>query len=223
MDIRKTLLSMQDAKYRDFHARLMPNIDKNKIIGVRVPKIRTLAKEIKNDTGDFLEKLPHKYYEENNLHALLVSQIPDFDECIEKLNRFLPYVDNWATCDIMSPKSFKKNKEKLLLQIENWIKSGHTYTVRFGIEMLMTHFLDDDFDEKYLEQVSLIKSDEYYINMMIAWYFATALAKKWDFAVKYLEDARLSQWVHNKTIRKAVESYRITEKQKEYLKTLIIK
>jgi len=188
-----------------------------------VPKIRALAKQIKNDTGDFLEKLPHKYYEENNLHALLVSQIPDFDECIEKLNRFLPYVDNWATCDIMSPKSFKKNKEKLLLQIENWIKSGHTYTIRFGIEMLMTHFLDDDFDEKYLEQVSLIKSDEYYINMMIAWYFATALAKKWDFAVKYLEDARLSQWVHNKTIRKAVESYRITEKQKEYLKTLIIK
>jgi len=223
MDIQKTLLSMQDTGYRDFHARLMPNIDKDTIIGVRVPKIRALAKQIKNDTGDFLEKLPHKYYEENNLHALLVSQIPDFDECIEKLNRFLPYVDNWATCDIMSPKSFKKNKEKLLLQIENWIKSGHTYTIRFGIEMLMTHFLDDDFDEKYLEQVSLIKSDEYYINMMIAWYFATALAKKWDFAVKYLEDARLSQWVHNKTIRKAVESYRITEKQKEYLKTLIIK
>ena len=220
-DIQKTLLSMQDTGYRDFHARLMPNIDKNKIIGVRVPKIRTLAKEIKNDTDGFLEKLPHKYYEENNLHAILLSEISDFDECIKKLNKFLPYIDNWATCDVLKPKCFKKNKEKLLLQIEKWLKSEHTYTVRFAVEMLMTHFFDADFDEKYLKTVSDIKSEEYYINMMIAWYFATALAKKWDFAVKYLEERRLSEWAHKKTIQKAAESYRITKEQKEYLKKLI--
>jgi 3-methyladenine DNA glycosylase AlkD len=223
MDIQEQLLSLQDTKYRDFHAKLMPNIDKNTIIGVRVPQIRAFAKQIKNNSGEFLSKLPHKYYEENNLHAILVSQISDFDKCIEKINAFLPYVDNWATCDIMNPKSFKKNKEKLLRQIEKWLKSEHTYTVRFGIEMLMTHFLDEDFDERYLEMVSLVKSDEYYINMMIAWYFATALAKKWDFAVKFLEEKRLPKWVHNKTIQKAKESYRITQRQKEYLKTLIMK
>lgn len=223
MDIQERLLSLQDTKYRDFHAKLMPNIDKNTIIGVRVPQIRAFAKQIKNNSGEFLSELPHKYYEENNLHAILVSQISDFDKCIEKINAFLPYVDNWATCDIMSPKSFKKNKEKLLRQIEKWAKSEHTYTVRFGIEMLMTHFLDEDFDERYLEMVSLVKSDEYYINMMIAWYFATALAKKWDFAVEFLEEARLPKWVHNKTIQKAKESYRITKEQKEYLKTLIMK
>ena len=223
MDIQKVLLSMQDAKYRDFHAKLMPTIEKNVIIGVRVPQIRALAKEIKNGAGDFLEKLPHKYYEENNLHAILVSQISDFDECIKEINAFLPYVDNWATCDIMKPKSFKKNKEKLLPEIEKWLKSTHTYTVRFGIEMLMTHFLGEDFDESYLEKVSLIKSNEYYINMMIAWYFATALYKEWDFAVKYLEENRLCKRVHNKTIRKALESYRITQEQKEYLKMLIVR
>ncbi|MCR4719534.1 MAG: DNA alkylation repair protein [Firmicutes bacterium] len=223
MNIQKELFKLQDIEYRDFHAKLMPNIDKNTIIGVRVPKIRALAKEIKGTEGDFLKQLPHKYYEENNLHAVLISQIADFEECISQLDRFLPYVDNWATCDIMNPKSFKKNKEKLLLHIEKWINSHHTYTVRFGIEMLMTHFLDEDFNEGYLKKVSLIKSDEYYINMMIAWYFATALAKKWYFAVKYLEEKRFSEWVHNKTIRKAVESYRITESQKKYLRTLIIK
>lgn len=223
MDIQKKLFSMQDIKYRDFHARLMPNIDKDTIIGVRVPKIRALAKEIKGTEGDFLKQLPHKYYEENNLHAILVSQIADFEECISQLDAFLPYVDNWATCDIMNPKPFKKNREKLLIQIEKWLKSKHTYTVRFAIEMLMTHFLDGDFKEEFLKTVSSIKSDEYYINMMIAWYFATALAKKWDCAVKYLEEKRLSKWVHNKTIRKAIESYRITENQKKHLRTLIIK
>lgn len=221
MDIQKMLLSMQDIKYRDFHAKLMPNIDKSRIIGVRVPQIRAFAKQIKNDTGDFLENLPHKYYEENNLHAVLISEISDFGVCIEKLNKFLPYVDNWATCDSMKPKCFKKNKHKLLLEIEKWLKSRHEYTVRFGILMLMTHFLDEDFDEKYLEKVSKIKSDKYYINMMIAWYFATALAKQWDCAVKYLENRTLPEWVHKKAIQKARESYRITKEQKEYLKTLI--
>lgn len=220
-DIQKTLFSMQDIKYRDFQARLIPNIDKNTIIGVRTPNLRAFAKGIKGTAESFLAELPHKYYEENNLHACLVSEIKDYNECIEKLNTFLPYVDNWATCDIMSPKSFKKNKEKLLFEIEKWIKSEHTYTVRFGIEMLMTHFLDSDFNEKYLKAVGSIKSNEYYINMMIAWYFATALAKKWESAIKYLEERRLPEWVHKKTIQKAKESYRITKRQKEYLKKLI--
>ena len=221
MDIQKTLFSMQDTEYRDFHAKLMPNIDKSRIIGVRVPQIRALAKKIKNDAGDFLENLPHKYYEENNLHAFLIAEIADFDECIKKLNAFLPYVDNWATCDSMKPKCFKKNRKKLLPEIEKWLKSKHEYTVRFGILMLMTHFLDEDFDEKYLERVSKIKSDKYYINMMIAWYFQTALSKKWENAIKYFENHTLSDWVHKKAIQKARESYRMTAEQKEYLKNLI--
>ena len=222
-NIQKSLFELQDEKYRDFHARLMPNIEKDRIIGVRVPVLRAFAKKIKPQAEDFLKKLPHEYYEENNLHAYLIAEIADFDSCIAELNRFLPFVDNWATCDGMKPKCFKKNKEKLLPEIEKWLKSKHEYTVRFGISMLMTHFLDEDFDEKYLDAVSQIRSDKYYINMMIAWYFATALAKKWDAAVKYLEEGRLSEWVHNKAIQKAQESYRITEKQKAYLKNLIIK
>ena len=221
MDIQKTLFSMQDTKYRDFNAKLMPNIDKNTIIGVRVPQVRALAKKIKNDAGGFLENLPHKYYEENNLHAFLIAEIADFDECIKKLNDFLPYVDNWAICDSMKPKCFKKNKEKLLSEIEKWLKSEHEYTVRFAIGMLMTHFLDEDFNEKYLAEVSEIRSDKYYINMMIAWYFQAALAKQWEKAVKYLEKDSLSPWVRKKTVQKAKESYRITEKQKEYLKNLV--
>ena len=221
MDIQKALFEMRDEKYRDFNAKLMPNIDKNTIIGVRVPQIRGLAKKIKENTGDFLEKLPHKYYEENNLHAFLIAEIADFDECIGKINDFLPYVDNWATCDSMKPKCFKKNKEKLLSEIEKWLKTEHEYTVRFAIGMLMTHFLDEDFDEKYLQKVSEIKSDKYYINMMIAWYFQAALAKQWESAVKYIEKDRLSPWVRKKTVQKAKESYRITQKQKEYLKSLI--
>ena len=221
MDIQKALFEMQDIKYRDFHAKLMPNIDKNLIIGVRIPQIRTLAKKIKGNTGDFLEKLPHKYYEENNLHAFLIAEIADFDECIKKLNAFLPYVDNWATCDSMKPKCFKKNKAKLILEIEKWLKSNHEYTVRFAILMLMTHFLDEDFDEKYLEKVSKIKSDKYYINMMIAWYFQAALSKHWDNTVEYLENGSLSDWIKRKTVQKARESYRITENQKKYLKNLI--
>ena len=221
MDIQKALFEMRDEKYRDFNAKLMPNIDKNTIIGVRVPQIRGLAKKIKENTGDFLEKLPHKYYEENNLHAFLIAEIADFDECIGKINDFLPYVDNWATCDSMKPKCFKKNKEKLLSEIEKWLKTEHEYTVRFAIGMLMTHFLDEDFDEKYLQKVSKIKSDKYYINMMIAWYFQAALAKQWESAVKHIEKDRLSPWVRKKTVQKAKESYRITQKQKEYLKSLI--
>ena len=220
MDIQKTLFGMADEKYREFQVKLIPNIDKATIIGVRTPELRAYAKKIKDCSEDFLSELPHKYYDENNLHAFLISEIKDYEKCIAELEKFLPYVDNWATCDMMSPKCFKKNKERLLTKIHEWLGSDRVYTVRFGIEMLMTHFLDEDFDKKHLSAVAKIKSEEYYINMIIAWYFATALAKQWDSAVKYIENGSLSVWVHNKTIQKARESYRITAEQKEYLNSL---
>lgn len=222
MNIQEELFKLQDTEYRDFHARLVPNLEKDAIIGVRLPQLRVLAKQLKPQAEDFFKELPHRYYEENTLHAILVSEISDFDGCVQKLNEFLPYVDNWATCDSMRPKSFKKNRQKLILHIEKWLKSSHTYTVRFGVGMLMTHFLDEDFDERYLEKVSAIKSEEYYINMMLAWYFQVALVKKWDFALPYLEQKHLPKWVHNKTIQKARESYRMTEEQKAILKSLTI-
>lgn len=222
MNILEKLFSLQDLEYKAFHIKLMPTVSPENVIGIRIPVLRRLAKEIKNtDEGSlFLKKLPHKYYEENNLHAFLIEGIDDFDSCVAELERFLPYVDNWATCDSMRPKCFKKNKDKLLLYIEKWLKSDSIYTVRFAVECLMIYFLDESFDVKYLEMVSQIKSEEYYVNMMIAWYFATALAKQWTDAVRFLENNRLSPWVHNKTIQKAVESYRITGEQKAYLKTL---
>ncbi len=216
------LFKLQDRKYGDFTAALIPTIERERIIGVRTPALRTLAKGIKDhtDTPAFLNTLPHKYYEENNLHGFLICEIKDFDECIAALNTFLPYVDNWATCDSLCPKCFKKNTAKLIPHIERWLNSKHTYTVRFGIEMLMTYFLDEHFKAEYLLRVSQVKSSEYYINMMIAWYFATALAKQYDSAIPYLENGVLSPWVHNKTIQKARESYRIRDEQKNYLKTL---
>ncbi len=225
MNIKKELFSMQDVGYKNFHSKLMPNINPDTVIGVRIPLIRKLAKNIKNnlETETFLKTLPHAYYEENNLHAFLICEIEDFDECIKKLNKFLPYIDNWATCDSLRPKSFKNNTENLLKEIENWLSSKHTYTVRFGIEMLMTYYLDKNFDEKFLKRVSKIKSSEYYINMMMAWYFATALAKQWDITFPYIKENKLPAWVHNKTIQKAVESYRITKEQKQILKGLRIK
>ena len=220
--ITDELFKMQDIGYRDFNAKLIPTVDKNKIIGVRTPDLRKFAKEISKNKGAeiFLNTLPHRFYEENNLHAFILENEKDFDNCIEKINRFLPYIDNWATCDSMRPKVFAKNKEKLLDPIKNWIKSDKTYTVRFGIECLMSYYLDDDFSEEYHELVCGIRSDEYYVNMMIAWYFATALAKQYERTVKYIENNRLDTWTHNKAIQKAVESYRITDEQKAYLKTL---
>ncbi len=217
-----SLLKNQDLKYKEFHQKLVPNLDPDTIIGVRVPTLRKLAKDFSKTEKreQFLKTLPHKYYEENNLHAFFIEQIKDFAQCTKEINRFLPYVDSWATCDSMRPKVFTKNKEKLLLEIDKWLKSTHTYAVRYGIEMLMVHFLDDDFDKKYIEKVASIKSDEYYINMMIAWYFATALAKKWDETIPYIEENRLHLWVHNKTIQKAVESYRISAEQKKFLRNL---
>jgi len=224
MSIKDRLFELRDEEYAQFQAKLTPNVDKDLLIGVRVPVLRAYAKEIKDspESKKFLSKLPHKYYDENMLHGLLLSEMKDYDECIEYVDKFLPFVDNWAVCDIMSPKVFKKYKEKLLIKIREWIKSDDTYTCRFGIEMLMSHFLDQDFKEEYLQWVSCVKSDEYYAKMMIAWFFATALTKQWDASVKVIESKELSPWVHNKSIQKARESYRITNEQKIYLNSLKI-
>lgn len=220
--IQKRLFEMQDLKYREFHSRLMPTVEKEKVIGVRTPELRKFAKEIsKTDYAkEFLKILPHEYYEENNLHAFLIEEIGDYDFCVAELNRFLPYVDNWATCDMMRPKIFKKHLSELLDEIEIWLHSKDTYTVRYGIEMLMVYFLDENFSPEYPETVSKIRSDEYYIKMMVAWYFATALSKRYDDVLPYLEQNRLDADTHNKTIRKAVESYRISDERKNYLRTL---
>ncbi len=221
--IEKELFARQDLKYRDFQAKLMPTVDKATVIGVRTPELRALAKELgkRDDVDEFLQALPHRYYEENNLHAFLIEQIKDFDECIKELEIFLPYIDNWATCDGMRPKCFAKNRDKLYAYAERWMASKHTYTVRYGILMLMTYYLDDAFDKSNLQKVANISSGEYYVNMMIAWYFATALAKQYDDTVIYLVDNKLSLWVHNKAIQKAIESYRITAEQKIFLKQLV--
>lgn len=222
--IQKRLFEMQDEGYANFHSKLVPTVNRQKIIGVRVPDCRKLAKEVKNsdEVGKFLTSLPHEYYDEDILHALLLSEINDIDECIKAVDDFLPFIDNWAVCDIMSPKVFKKRPEKLMTKIEKWTKSSHTYTCRFGLKMLMTHFLDENFKAKYLEIPARIKSEEYYVNMMIAWFFATALARQWNDTVKYFQSPVLDKWTHNKAIQKARESYRITPEQKEYLKTLKI-
>ena len=223
--ITKLLFELRDEEYAKFQAKLTPSVNPKLFIGVRVPEVRKLAKLLKDDVSakKFLKELPHKYYDENMLHGLLISEIKDYDTAIYETNRFLPYVDNWAVCDIMSPKVFKKHKTELINIIKKWIKSKETYTIRFGIEMLMSHYLDEDFKIEYLDIVSKIRSKEYYVNMMIAWFFATALAKQWESAISYIENDSLDKWVHNKTIQKAIESYRITDKQKEYLKTLKIK
>lgn len=222
MTIREQLFSLQDKEYAAFQCKLTPGIAPELFIGVRVPEVRKLAKSLKKDpeVPGFLQALPHDYYDENMLHGVLLSEIKDYEECIARVDAFLPYVDNWAVCDIMSPKIFKKNKEKLIEKIREWSASEKTYTCRFGLEMLMSHYLDEDFKEEYLEIPSEVHSEEYYVQMMQAWFFATALAKQWDATIKVLLDGRLDKWVHNKTIQKARESYRITAEQKEYLKTL---
>ncbi|MBO4445988.1 MAG: DNA alkylation repair protein [Clostridia bacterium] len=224
-EIRQELFSLQDLKYRDFQAKLIPTVSPETVIGVRTPALRSYAKELvkREDISEFLGSLPHEYFDENQLHAFIISLIKDFERCISEVNRFLPYIDNWATCDQLSPKVFKKHKTELLEYIRNWISSDKTYTVRFGIGMLMEHFLDEDFDVSYAETVSKIRSGEYYINMMIAWYFATALAKQYDAVSPFIEKKALDKWTHNKAIQKAVESYRITPEQKSYLKNLKIK
>ena len=221
-EIRDKLISMADESYRDFQSKLMPTVDKTKVIGVRTPLLRAFAKDLHKSAGyhDFMGDLPHKYYEEDNLHALLIDKIKDFDECIAEIEKLLPYIDNWATCDMLRPKVLKNEPEKLLECIYNWLSSDKTYTVRYGIGCLCSFYLDDNFSPDQLCRVGAIKSDEYYINMMIAWYFATALAKQYDSAVVYLQQRKLPEWVHRKTIQKAVESYRISDETKEYLRSL---
>ncbi len=219
------LFLLQDLKYKDFQCKLMPTVSPDAVIGVRTPELRKLAKEFAKlpEAMEFIGLLPHIYYEENNLHGFIIETIKDYDETVRRLDEFLPYVDNWATCDLMSPRVFNKHRPELFEKCKEWIASGKTYTVRFGIEMLMSHFLDESFKKEALELVSSVRSDEYYINMMSAWYFATALAKQYDTAVPYIENRRLDVWVHNKTIQKSIESYRITDEQKKYLRTLRIK
>ena len=211
---------MQDLKYRDFHSKLMPTVDKEKVIGVRTPELRKFAKEIAKTaySKEFLANLPHEYYEENNLHAFLIEEIKDYYLCIAELNRFLPYVDNWATCDMMRPKIFRKHLPELLVEIQKWLNSKDTYTLRFGMEMLMVYYLDENFKTEYADAVAEIRSDEYYIKMAIAWLYSVCLVKEYDKTVKVIENKLLDKWTHNKTIQKAIESYRVSENKKAYLK-----
>ena len=218
--IRARLFAMQDLKYRDFTAKLTPTVPPERIIGVRTPELRKYAVELSKteDAAAFMAALPHLYQEENNLHAFLIERIADYDACVAALDAFLPYVDNWATCDSMSPKCLKKQLPRLTGEIRRWMASDWVYTVRFGMGMLMRHFLDDAFDPAYLDWVAALRSEEYYINMMIAWFFATALAKQWDATLPYIENCRLDVWTHNKAIQKAVESFRIPEDRKNLLR-----
>ena len=211
---------MQDKKYAAFQAKLTPNLTLEDFIGVRTPDLKKFAKQLykEGDYQEFLSDLPHKYFDENQLHAFIIAEIKDYDTCIKEVNNFLPYVNNWATCDQLSPKAFTKNKDALLKEIKSWIKSKETYTIRFAMGNLMRHFLEEDFNPKYPEMVAKVKSKEYYVNMMIAWYFATALAKQYDTILPYIKENKLDVWTHNKTIQKAVESDRITQEQKTFLK-----
>ena len=223
--VQARLFELQDVKYRDFQCRLMPTVDPDTVIGVRTPELRKFAKAFgkEPEAAEFLSILPHQYYEENNLHGFLIETMKDYDRVIAALDAFLPYVDNWATCDLMSPKIFKKHLPKLREQIRVWMASRHPYTVRFGMEMLMTFYLDEAFLPEYLDWVAGVQSEEYYVRMMVAWFFATALAKQYDAALPYLREHRLEPWTHNKAIQKAIESYRITEEQKVYLRGLKVK
>lgn len=225
MNIEKELFKMQDLSYRDFHSRLLPTVDTDKIIGIRVPALRKFAKEIfgTSEAEEFIKTLPHKYYEQNNLHAFLAERYADFERALYETERFLPYIDNWATCDMFLPKVFKKNKDKIINKALMWTDSEHIYTKRYGIGILMKLYLDDSFKIEYMQKVAAVVSDDYYVNMMIAWYFAEALAKRYDDAIYYIENKKLGIWVHNKAIQKAVESRRISEKTKEEIKTLKIK
>lgn len=221
-EIESKLYALQDKAYGAFQAKLIPGAAPESFIGVRTPDLRKLAKEMVKEGGyeTFLAALPHRYFDENQLHAFILSGMKDYAECLAALERFLPYVDNWATCDQMSPKVFRKHRKELLNSIREWIGSKETYTIRFGIGMLMEHYLDGDFDPVYPEMAAGVRSEEYYVNMMTAWYFATALAKQYDAALPYIEQHRLDDWTHNKAIQKAIESYRITPEQKDYLRTL---
>lgn len=224
-NVQADLFAIQDLAYRDFQAKLMPTVNKETVIGVRTPSLRAYAKKFgkTDNVSAFLEVLPHKYYEENNLHGLLIEQIKAYSSCIAALDRFLPYIDNWATCDMIALRTVKNHLDIFIQEVCRWIASDHPYIVRFGIGMLMRYYLDEQFKPEYPKKVAEVKSDEYYVNMMRAWYFATALAKQYDQIIPYLEEKRLDTWTHNKTIQKAIESYRITPEQKIYLRTLRVK
>lgn len=225
VDILQALFDLQDLPYKAFSEKLIPNVPPERVIGVRMPVLRRFAKSVAKtpEAAAFVRSLPHTYHEENLLHGCLIEQIRDFDACAAALDAFLPHVDNWAVCDCMSPKALDREPEKLLSQIDRWIESGETYTVRFAIGQLMRWFLDERFDPAYPEKVAAVRSDAYYVNMMRAWYFATALAKQYDAVLPYLVRNRLDVWTHNKTIQKAVESYRVTPQAKAYLRTLRVK
>lgn len=220
--IQAELLSCADEKYKAFQSGLMPTVDRDRVIGVRMPILRNLAKRIVYDPAAYsiLEKFPHKYYEEDNLYGLLISSQTEYHQTIRMLDAFLPYIDNWATCDLIAPKSFKSHPNQLITKIQQWISSSHPYAVRFGISVLMKYYLGSEFRSEYLQYVADVRSEEYYVKMMIAWYFATALALQYDASVPYLKNKKLDPWVHNKTIQKAIESNRISENTKEFLKTL---
>ncbi len=223
-EIRARLYEMRDEKYKDFNAKLIPNVDAGAVIGVRTPALRKYAKELSKrpDIDEFISALPHEFFEENQLHGFIISEIKDYDRCLREVERFLPYIDNWATCDQTLPKVFAKHTEELFPVIKKWLKSEHAYTVRFGIGCLMRHYLDDFFREECLKLVADVKHEDYYVKMMAAWYFATALAKRYDETIPYIEGKRLAPWTHNKAVQKAIESYRITDEQKKYLRTLKI-
>lgn len=225
MNIIERLYELQDLKYQQFHAKLVPNIPAESIIGVRIPLLKNLAKELYKDPvkDEFMMQLPHKYYEENQLHIMMICMEKDFKQCINQLEIFLPYADNWAVTDQSSPKCFKKKHKELLPIINMWLASDHVYTARYAINIYMREFLDDDFDTKYVDLISDKRSDEYYLNMMIAWYFATALAKQYDAVIPYIENRKLDRWTHNKAIQKAIESYRVSDEHKAYLRSLKIK
>ena len=220
--LQRQLFDLQDLKYREFHSKLMPGIAKETIIGIRTPVLRNFVKEFRktDEAKLFLAELPHQYYEENNIHMMLIAQIRDYETCIAEVNRFLPYINNWATCDLPAPKCFEEYREELLPVIREWLLTTDTYTIRYGIGLLMRLYMDDMYRPEYADLVARVRSEEYYVNMMIAWYFATALAKQWDTVIPYLEERKLDRWVHQKTIQKAVESFRITPEQKVYLKSL---
>lgn len=225
LSLREKLFELRDLKYRDFHSRLIPSVPKEQVIGIRTPVLRKFAKEYAKteEAAEFIKILPHEYYEENNLHMLIISVIRDYEMCIAEIERFLPFIDNWATCDMPVPRCFYENKEDVLERAKRWIKSDEAFAVRYGIGVLMSMFLDEDFDPEYPRLVASVRSGEYYVNMMIAWYFATALAKNWEEVIPFIEKRQLDKWTHNKAIQKAVESYRITSEQKAYLKSLKIK
>lgn len=221
-EIQKRLFALADGEYAEFQAKLTPTVEADRFIGVRTPLLRAFAAELSQtpEAEAFLIELPHEFYDENILHALLLERQKNFEECLEKVEQFLPYVDNWAVCDMMRPKVFKKNRDALIDRVKVWSASEQIYTCRFGIGMLMAHYLDEDFKREYLELPARVTSEEYYVRMMAAWYYATALAKQWENTIPYIEENRLPVWTHNKTIQKACESYRITPEQKTYLKTL---